>query len=208
MSLPAEAKRGCAIRRRQVVAGAGSRDADGNGTKAAELTQLRAEGAAKVLAVRRVQRAIAETVVGVLEDNHTALTGLPAGPVLSAASTASKPELAEKSFSRPDRPASDPVLHLRLQVAHRSNVIRLARRELSLQFVRMHVAHRMEQFRQSAAVRPATRGLAWPAAATPKAAVRSRYSRRSASQRAPLLRAPRRWATSRPVRRKVTLRDS
>ena len=141
--------------------------------------------------MRGVERAVTQAVIRALK------AMMPRRPVasmavLSAASTASKPELQKMVLPRMASAAP----------AFESDAAQFAG-QLRLQGVRMDVAHGVQQLSHLPLPGATTRGLAWPAAATPKAAVKSRYFRPSASQTCAPWRAPRRSARSRPARCKA-----
>ena len=152
--------------------------ATGNGTKCPNSPQLRAERPAKMIAMRGVERAVAEAVIRALERDDAGLArGQHRG--LERRLDRLKAGVAEDGLAR-----ADFGLWLRtLTSAQRSKVIRLSSRA-SCALSACGCTSPIACSSLAICCWPArtTRGFAWPAAATPNAAVRSRYFFPSASQ--------------------------
>ena len=109
----------------------------GNVTKAAELAELRTERAAEMFAVRGVERAVAEAVIRAVKRDDAAFAGGEQGG-LERGFDGFKTGIAENGFAGIGF----------CQLLQRSKVIRLnSLRQFGLERVRMHVAHRVQQFR-------------------------------------------------------------
>ena len=108
-----------------------------------ELAELIAERAAKMFAVRGIERAVAEAVIRAFKRDDAALAGGKRGG-LERGFDCLETRAAEDDFSRV--PIADCRLPILFCPALESNLAQLAR-ELRFECVWMHVAHRVQKFR-------------------------------------------------------------
>ena len=152
---------------------------DGKRHEYLELAKLRAKRPAKMFAMRGVERAVAESVIRAFKRDDAAFAG-GEHRRLERGFDGFKTGVAENGF---------PVLNFEFLVfrsggfVQRSNVIRLnSRASCALSACGCTSPIACSSFAICFCPALTTRGLAWPAAATPNAAVRSRYFFPSASQ--------------------------